>query len=246
MKSMCEAALKTSLTEIGFSEHIDLYPEDPCRGFFRVDDWWEEIGICRDAYRGSLTIRAGVELSEPHRYPLAIGDLLNRYPWDYSLGALHRVGDGLIFDHAYFQHPRAVAYDEYFREMLRMVEDGEFDILAHMDIVKRYGFEHYGPFDPHPFEAPIRAILGRLANKDLALEINTITLRRSVNEASPSRQILEWFRQEGGQWVTLGSDAHTPEDVGRNLEDALAILQESGNLQLASYHQRRKTPIPFK
>jgi histidinol-phosphatase (PHP family) len=243
MTDMCRAACQASIPEIGFTEHFDLHPKDECRNFFRIDEWWKELEACRDTFRGKLAIRSGIELSEPHRYPGRIRDLLGSYPWDYALGSLHWVGDDLIFHHEYFKRSKQAAYENYFQEMRCMVEDGEFDILAHMDIVKRYGFEHYGPFDPREFESQIRSILHTLARRNIAIEINTITLRRSVNETSPSRQILRWFFEEGGSWVTIGSDAHTPEEVGCGLHQALRHLCELQHHYLASYHQRVAVPI---
>lgn len=246
MTDMCHAALEALIPEIGFTEHFDLHPQDACPNFFRVDEWWKELEACRDAFRGLLTIRSGIELGEPHCYPGVIRDLLSSYPWDYTLGSLHWIGDDLIFQQEYFKRSKHAAYKDYYQEMQCMAEDGEFDILAHMDIVKRYGFEHYGPFDPREFEASIRSILRTLAKRNIAIEINTITLRRSVNETSPSRQILHWFFEEGGQWVTIGSDAHTPEEVGFGLHQALSHLLELQQNNLASFHQRQAHPILLK
>ena len=69
MTEMCRAALERGIPQIGFTEHFDLFPHDPCYAFFQADAWWEELNQCRDAYKGSLTIRAGIELGEPHVFP---------------------------------------------------------------------------------------------------------------------------------------------------------------------------------
>ena len=245
MISMCRAAINASISEIGFSDHFDLNPNDPCVGFFNAEKWWEELTLCQDEFSDVLSIRAGIEISEPHRFPKVIEELLQGYPWDYVLGALHWVGDELIFEEGYFNRQEEAAYDDYFSETLRMVETGMFDVLAHMDAVKRYGFENYGRFDPAKKEAEIRSILQTLARRNLALELNTVTLRRSVKETSPSKQILQWFFEAGGQRVTIGSDAHSPEDVGFGFEKALSIVQSSGFDYLTSFKKRKPKRSPI-
>jgi histidinol-phosphatase (PHP family) len=245
MQSMCRAAIDSFIPEIGICEHFDLNPKDSCAGFFKADKWWEEISTCRREFNNLLIIRAGIELSEPHLYPEAVDAILQNYPWDFALGALHWVGDELIFEEEYFNRTEQAAYGNYFTELQRMVLSGRFDILAHMDIVKRFGYEYYGVFNPDRFEGQIRAILQTLASKKLALEVNTLTLQRSIQETSPSRKILQWFYEEGGQWITLGSDAHKPENVGVGIEKGITIIQSIGFKDLASFKRRRPKLSPL-
>ena len=189
MSEMCRAALNANITEIGFTDHLDLHPLDPDKNFFQPDAWWEEITRCREEFKEILIIRAGIELSEPHQHSEVVASVLDRYPWDYTLGSLHWVGDQLIFDHAFFTLREMDSYNNYFTELQRMVDVGNFDILAHMDMVKRYGFEHYGKYDPQKYESQIRSILKTIISKNIALEINTGPMRRSIKETSPSMQI---------------------------------------------------------
>jgi histidinol-phosphatase (PHP family) len=245
MFSMCKAAVDASIPEIGICEHFDLNPKDKCAGFFEADKWWDELTRCKREFTSLLAIRAGIELSEPHLYPEAVDAILQNYPWDYALGALHWIGDDLIFEEEYFNRSEQVAYGDYFTELQRLVLSGRFDILAHMDIVKRYGFERYRRFEPDDFEGQIRIILQTLASRDLALEVNTLTLQRSIQETSPSKKILRWFYEEGGQWITVGSDAHKPEAVGTGVEKGIAIIQSAGFKNLASFRRRRPKHSPL-
>jgi histidinol-phosphatase (PHP family) len=148
-----------------------------------------------------------------------------------------------VFDDAFFKEAGSFAYLRYFAELERLVNEGEFDILAHFDVVKRYGYEHYGSFEPQQFEETIRPILRRLAQRELALEINTSTLRRSIQEPSPDRMILAWFLEEGGRWVTLGSDAHASQDLGFGLIDMSSMVLSTGFAGLARYESRKPSII---
>ena len=245
MTEMCRASIEHSILEIGFTEHFDLYPDDLSYQFFQVDVWWEELKRCRDTFRGSLNIRAGIEIGEPHLYQKAVQNMLESYPWDYILGSLHWVGTESIFGSSFLEKPEELAYQGYFQELAEMATQADFDIVAHMDIVKRYGFDIYGSYDPRPYEDEIRAVLRVCAERELTLEVNALTLRRSVGQASPSDEILAWFLEEGGTWVTMGSDAHKPEDVGSGLEQVMNSLQATGFKYLARYEARQRKPHPL-
>jgi histidinol-phosphatase (PHP family) len=238
MAQMCRAALTVGLSEIGFSDHYDLMPEDPCYDFFRVEAWWKELERCRAEFGPELTIRAGVELGEPHRFTDEMAALLSAFPWDYSLGSLHWVGDQLIFRKPYFERSPDQAYREYFHEMNRMAAEADFDILAHLDVIKRLGFEQYGFYDAAAYEEEIRAVLRTCAQRGRAVEINTSTLRRSVNQTAPEAWVLDWFAEEGGQWVTFGSDAHEPGHIGYGLEQVSGAARQAGFETLATFERR--------
>lgn len=245
LTQMARAATELGLPEVGFSEHFDLIPEDPCHGFLRLDEWWSALRQCQRAFDGTLSIRAGIEIGEPHRFPAEVQSLTQEYTWDYIIGSVHWVADKMVFESDYFDQPVGDAYRSYFAELHRMIQVAEFDILAHLDIVKRYGFDHYGPFDPRLYEEEIRSVLRACANRNLALEVNTSTLRRSIRELSPTKTILTWFREEGGRWITLGSDAHAPGHVGFGLEQAILAIQEAGFAYLATYKDREPSPSPL-
>ena len=83
------------------------------------------------------------------------------------------------------------------------------------------------------------------AERGLALEINTVTLRRPVSQAAPAEVVLRWFREESGRWVTLGSDAHLPEHVGFGLEQAIDAIKSVGYSNLACFEARQPRPLPF-
>lgn len=228
MEQMCRGAVHNGIPLLGFTEHYDLLPADPCYDYLDLTGWWQELQRCRELFAGQLTILAGIELGEPHRYADQMRRVLNEHPWDYALGSLHWVGDELIFGAEYFQRPADQAFGGYFDELRRMAETAEFDILAHMDVVKRLGFDVYGEYQVDRYEDQIRAVLRVLAKRGLALEINTSQLRRPVGESSPARPVIDWFRQEGGQYVTLGSDAHQPDHIGYALEHGAAEVQAAG------------------
>ena len=231
MIEVCQAALEIGLPEIGFTDHMDLIPDDPCFGYLQLDRWWESLEACRAKFGETLTIKAGIELGEPHRYKSEYEALLAEYPWDYALGSLHWVGEICVFHEEYFSRPEDTAYRDYFTELGRLVQEGPFDVLSHTDVVKRYGYNIYGDYNPSRYESEIRQVLRTCVKRGIVIEINTSTLRWSVGETSPTRPILDWYREEGGEdpYEPPGADdcdrrthRHEQEVFGHELSDKTA------------------------
>jgi histidinol-phosphatase (PHP family) len=125
MDAMCQAAITAGICELGFSDHFDLHPNEPFRDYLDPESWWQSFEKCRNTYSSAVTLRAGVEVGEPHRFPQDVQQLLQGYPWDYVLGSLHWVGDTCVFDRAFFQKDEHSTYLAYFRELECLVDDGD-------------------------------------------------------------------------------------------------------------------------
>lgn len=247
MADMCKSAIIQGISEIGFTEHFDLHPQEPCRDWFRPDPWWDELERCRAEFAGQLVIRAGVELGEPHLYRAEAEALLAHLPFDYALGSLHWVGRHNIFDINYFKtHTEEVAYSTFFVELEKMTRLGGFDVLSHFDVLTRTAHAVYGLYEPSDYEDLIRPILRNCIEQGIALDLNTSALRKRANVLTPNLTILRWYVDLGGERVTLGSDAHKPHDIGSHLDVAVAIAKEAG-LRYLTYFSARQAelrPLP--
>ena len=51
--------------------------------------------------------------------------------------------------------------------------------------------------------------------------------------------MLRHFKACGGEIVTIGSDAHTPDGVGKGAAEACQLLAEAGFRYLATYEKRK-------
>ena len=246
MEEVCERALALGIPEICFTEHADYTPGDPCSFQFKPDAYFQALNQVREQYGDRLLIRAGAEMGESHRFPYETEILMDEYPFDYIIGSLHWVGDEFIFAREYFErHGKHDAYQKYFEELLVMVRVGGFDVVGHFDGAKRYGYDVCGPFDPHDHEEIIREVLNACVEVGIGLEVNTSTLRRPVNEPSPSLTILRWYRELGGEIITLGSDAHELAHVGYALEDMVELVQAAGFKHVTQFVDRQAEFIPL-
>jgi histidinol-phosphatase (PHP family) len=244
-EELCRRAIELGLPEIGFSEHWDVGPYEEVTRFLQPVAWWQELTRLRRLYEGQLTLRAGIEIAEPHLYLQESADMVAMLPFDYVLGSVHFVGPHMMFDEAYFrQHQADEIYESYFAELERMVRSADIDIVAHFDIPARTGIPIFG-YEVRRYGSAIRTVLKVVVERGLALDVNTAGLRKPAGNLMPDPQILRWYRALDGERLTLGSDAHTVEQLGLNLEKALQVIREAGFGYLTRYEKRNPGKIPI-
>jgi histidinol-phosphatase (PHP family) len=245
-QEMCRQAIHLGIPEIGFSEHWDVGPYEKRPRFLDIEAWWREIVRLREVFAGQLTIRAGVEVAEPHLYPEETAEALSRCPFDYVLGSVHFVGSHFMFDQAYYRaHNADEVYMSYFDELEKMLDSPDIDIVAHLDLPARTGKPIFG-YEPGRYEDRIRRILSRIIQRSLALDINTAGCRKPAQNLMPDPRILGWYAELGGSRLTLGSDAHEASQVGLHLEKGLAAVREVGIRSLCRFERRQAVPFPLE
>ncbi len=242
MQAQCEAAIAAGILEIAFTEHEDNNPDDPTSFYFRHAEYMAELERCRGLFDGRLTIRAGIEISEPHRFKRETETVLSKYSWDFVLGSLHWVnGQHNTYLKEYYTKfgDWRTSFRMYFTELLDLARDGDFDVLAHIDYPARYGQQAYGDaYDIAEFEPEIRPALRMLASRGKGIEINTNPLWRNKTHPNPPGIVVRWFREEGGQILTVGSDSHRPATTGARIDVALALARQAGFARIATFQRR--------
>ena len=242
LESICRAAVARGMREIAITDHVDFEPLDACSGFFRPTPYWRALRRCRARFDDRLAIRAGAECGEGHLYGDKLAKILSARPYDFVLGSLHWVGTRPTFHGRFFDDlDLGQGLTLYLEHLARLVEHADYDVLAHLDIIRRAAHRRFGvtQLDWRAHEEPLRAVLAALARRDKGMEVNTSFERLGMGSPGPPVEVLRWFRQEGGRLVTLGSDAHTVEDVGADLKGALAMVREAGFRELAVFEGRR-------
>jgi histidinol-phosphatase (PHP family) len=240
-------AHSAGLEILGFCEHADFDPRDRDYHYLDLAHYDQELARAREEFPEILLLQ-GVELTYQAGLDHQIGAWLARHPWDYVLASVHLVdyddGWAIVSEpgttRAYFAgHTCREAYVPYFEELLRAARSGLADVLGHLDLVKRYGTAHYGSFEPRAFGDEIRAVLRTIADAGMGLEINTSGLRQSPKEAYPSLEVLRWYRELGGEILSLGSDAHHAQELGASIPDASELAQAAG-FRAVAYYERRQ------
>ncbi len=246
MEAMCRRALQIGLPAVAFTEHLDLagweiepqdYPErlrplimngrlEP--PVLDVDGYLGDVERCRAMFPG-LAILTGVELGQPHLDTDRVSRVVDLDVLDRVNGSLHTIPltDQPAADRAepytlYRLWPAGEVVRAYLTELLSMVESSEsFDVVCHVDyVIRGWPGEQEGPFDPSLFEAEYREVLRAIARSGRALEVNLA--------ASARPWIVQWWRDEGGLAVTLGSDAHKTDRLAVDFYEAMHMVEHYG------------------
>ncbi|HEY1095433.1 MAG TPA: PHP domain-containing protein [Glycomyces sp.] len=255
MERSCAKALDLGLPAIAFTEHLDHtvwtvavdgpHASDHLNALatpegqltpptFDASGYLEAIERCRERFP-ELRILSGLEMGEPHWHAAAVAKVLGAGRFDRVLGSLHCLplpdGDRFAEPPGLYEHREAAeVVRAYVSEVAKLVSESDaFSVLAHIDYPIRYWPQvTAGPFDLSAFEEEFRFALRATARSGRALEISTrIPLHATI---------LRWWREEGGDAVTFGSDAHDPSAVARGFREAA---------QMAEAYGFRPGPIPY-
>ncbi|HVO41365.1 MAG TPA: histidinol-phosphatase HisJ family protein [Aggregatilineales bacterium] len=238
MTAMCERAITVGLSEIAVTDHFNNHPKDVDLNYYRADRYFADIEQCRAKFP-TLTIRAGIEVGEPHRWEKQVVPILESYPYDVVLGSLHWIGDYSIFEAPFFRdHSPEKAYTLYFTELAEMIRHGGFDILAHVDVPKRNSVNYYGPFRDEEFEDLFRQVWEACIETGIVPEINTKGIRSAAGAFHPTTTALRWYAEMGGERLSFGSDAHQPDHLGLNFDQAHKSAFDAGLARTVRFERR--------
>jgi histidinol-phosphatase (PHP family) len=242
MERTCARAVEIGLPAVAFTEHADYITwsvtasdfDERVRPLINSDGtltppeldltgYLECLQRCRDRFP-DLRIISGVELGEPHWHNEVVARLLDAGQFDRVLGSLHSLPIGQhLFEmpELYRRRPADEVVSEYLAEIPRLIASSDsFAVLAHIEYAIAYWPKRAGPFDPKSFEDDFRHALRVLAESGRALEVNT--------KVPLHPEVVGWWREEGGQAVTFGSDAHDPTLLALGLAEAAAMVEAYG------------------
>ena len=111
---------------------------------------------------------------------------------------------------------------------INIKKNSNFDVYGHLDYVVRYGSEPGKAYDFERHGELFDEILKTLIEKEKGIELNTGGIKKGMKEFHPCMKILKRYRELGGEIITIGSDAHKPENVGEYFERAAQVLKECG------------------
>jgi len=261
MREYCLKAMELELTEICFTTHVELDPvrkdkdnfvnlkgeKIPVLNHIWLDNYFEEITRVQEEFRNTnLKIKAGIEIGYNRGCEEHVERMVGSYPFDFVMGAIHCLDHIAISSMKesplYFQRKSlGQLRRDYFTTLKEAVSTGFFDSIAHVDLYLRYGVRNYGPevFTIH--RGAVEPVLAEMARRGMGLEINTSSRRRGLKEFHPTREILALAVKSGIKVFTIGSDAHSLEDLGGHIDEALELLKEYG---LRSHSFTRRKPVP--
>ncbi len=235
-------AIKTGLREIGFSEHLTLFrgPLDWSMDGKEIDRYLNHIRHLRENTI-TVKVRTGLEVDFFPGKEEETGQFLGPLDLDYIIGSVHYLGDSPVDMGAEFYEGKNInrLFENYFEQVASAAASGLFDIIAHCDLVRIYGYQPSS--DPEPL---YRKIAKSFRMHDVAYEVNTNGRNRPIGDFYPDRRFLNIFREENVP-VCVNSDAHLPANVGQYFSEAYDLLREAGYTEMAVFEKRERYMIPF-
>lgn len=246
MEEAVQSAVRKGFSEIGIADHLPLlYMDDPTLSM-RPEDlplYIDTVLGLKDRFQGQIEVRLGIEADY---YPPTLGEverMLDAHPFDYVIGSVHILGDWIFDDPREEERYEDIDIDEFYIAYLEaekeMVATGLYDIVGHADLVKKFDRRASIDLTPH-----YRELLSEMKRMGVCFEVNTAGLRWPVGEIYPEPDFVR-LAAEMGVPVTLGSDSHCPEDVGRDFDLALELLRASGYGEAANFKGRKIKLVPL-
>ena len=245
---MCERASRLGLHALTITDHCECntYREEEYDRSIRQSFF--EAKKAAAVFHDRLHVYCGVELGQPLQNPDAAKDALGACNFDFVLLSLHNLTG--LEDFYYLDYQTIdvnEVLDRYFDELLQMAAWNRFDSLAHLTYPLRYITGERGiEVNLKRFREKTDAILEALARNGKALEVNTSGLRQKIGKTMPTKSFVRRFRELGGKYITIGSDAHRWADVGAGIERGLAMIEEAGFRHFTVYVNREPRLLPIE
>ncbi|OGO78387.1 MAG: histidinol phosphate phosphatase [Clostridiales bacterium GWB2_37_7] len=245
INEMCQSAIINGLKEIAITDHFE--PTDGDEMYLPYDQrgYWAEITKAKQQYKGKLKIKLGIELGQPYLFQEGSNAILRDFPYDYVLASAHKFADGSDMSEIDYASISIEDVCQLYLKQLDILLDWEnFDCIAHLDLIKRYSAGIYGKnLSLNCQHELLSQVLRKVILKGKGIEINTSGLRQAPKEAMPGIDVIALYHRLGGEILTLGSDAHSAEDVGKGIKEAIMLASDAGFRFITVFNQRKQEYI---
>jgi len=167
---------------------------------------------------------------------------LSRCPLDFVLASSHSFHGLDPYMESFFAGAEPLARCRaYLRELMRCLKRLDpklFSALAHLDYLAKGFGAKYLPGGVFRYEyAPdeMDALMRYAIENGKCIEINTSCPQSLLGADPPVLSWLRRYRELGGQFVTIGSDAHAANRFGEHIQLAQSLAKEAGISYIATY-----------
>jgi histidinol-phosphatase (PHP family) len=239
LSDMLDRAVELGIKEIAVTDHYDPGYPDPAYPFeLEFDKYHNTLEEYSEVYADRLHIVKGIELGLTHDNLDKCAAAAKAYPYDYIIGSFHcALGEPLYEGHFFDEKTAKQAFCDYFTYMYENLKIyKEYCNVGHLNLVARYSdnladFKDYGDI--------VEAILKMIIHDGKGIELNTSSYRYNMSCTCPSEEILRLYRELGGEIITIGSDAHTPDKLTDHFDVATEYLRSLGFRYLATFRERK-------
>ncbi len=251
MENMILEGIKKGLSGICFTEHLDPdYPDTPDQIQFELDlnSYRKAFRELKEKYKHNIELSFGIELGlQPHLSSYFHKLLIDNKDFDFVIGSSHVVhGYDPYYPDFFEGRDEAACYREYFENILENLSAfSEIDAYGHIDYIVRYGPNQNRDYSFSKYQDVLTAILEQLICKNIALEVNTGGFAYGLGQPNPCEEVIQAYRQMGGELITIGADAHKPERIAYDFQKAAELLTRCGFSHYTVYKNREPFFLPL-
>ena len=164
-------AIAAGLSEIGFSEHLTLFKdlEDWNMNPVNISPYINHLVKLRNNTT-NIKIKIGLEVDYFAGKEKEIRAFLSPLPLDYIIGSVHYLGEKTVDVGPEFYEGKSIdrLFESYFDSVSAAIASGLFDIIAHCDLIRIFGYKP--SFDQEPL---YRNLAKTMKTYNVAFEVNT-------------------------------------------------------------------------
>lgn len=232
-EDIIRTAISLGMKHICFTEHNDFdYPTNHDNLDFTLNTalYFKELEALKNTYSNQIDVRIGIEAGLEICFEDRINQLIESNPFDFVIGSSHLINRMDPYYPEFFENrTEKECFEEYFTSILDNVKCFDnFDVYGHLDYIVRYPKTKDQYYSYSAFSDIIDEILRLLILKGKGIEINAGGLRSGLTFPNPHPDILRRYKELGGEILTIGSDAHTTEYIGKYFNDLVDIIKACG------------------
>lgn len=213
---------------ISITDHLDFNPKDPAFGHYKYkesEDLYQKIS---EKYN-KIKIIFGVEIGYEKAREEEIKNYLKDKKFKIKIGSIHCMQDIIISDWMKNFKDDEIEYATgiYYDELKNLVSSGIFNVIGHFDYYKKYSNNtDIAKKIWVKYYLKIENIFKIGIENNVFPEINTSGMRQKPQEPYPSFDILSIYKDVGGRYISIGSDAHRLEHLDYGIIDAIEMIKK--------------------
>ena len=243
---LCENAIRQGLYALTVTDHCECNVYHQTGALSSIRQSFLETKKAAALFQGELRVLKGIELGQPMVNPELAKSILEKHEFDYVIGSVHKIGTLTLSNVAYNAHNVEDICLNYLDAIYELADEGDFDCLGHIDMIRLYAAKQGTPLDMLEYEDQLVPILRRVIERGKGIEINTTGFRQEISTTLPNLDLLKLYRSLGGQIVTIGSDAHCTADIGSGWSESAILAKQAGFDYVTLYEKRRPILIPIE
>jgi histidinol-phosphatase (PHP family) len=245
VETMCQVAHNKGLAAIGFSAHAPIGKTGLTSNWHikdeRLSEYIDEVRAARRRWEGKLAVYLGLEVDYIRGLRSPLDRDIQSLNLDYSIGSVHYLlpphGDPFTVDGPPAEVAKGIAdfsgsgeamVSAYWDAVLKMVAVGGFDIVGHLDLVKKHNAGDRLFSTGNRYMRRAAEVVRVIAAGGYVVEVNTGGMNRgSITETYPSLEILRLLHQHNVP-VMITADAHNANDLDGHHPAARQTLLDAG------------------